>query len=640
MGYVRDKYTKTYFTKRDADGNEVQYGAEGYDAFLRGQIREHDALILSQLNFAGQRVLEFGYGRGEAIKFAVEHEAAHYEGVDFSVAARAIAESFLSSHSITAPTLHTADALDFLRDRVAKNGRDGGERFDIVLMLDFVEHVPRHELRELFTRLPAVMTPKCVVVVNTPAFRYDNDTLAHGIDTRNHERSVDTSDFCEATAGMHCNKYSVASLQGFMCECGYRNISEAHFFVLEEMRNPHGPRRSYRVEWEQARERGCPLVPAYTDDTVEYASEPSGSPQWQCFGEGLLEGIELLATDEYRALAFPGGDHERELFDDCQTEDIDGKVVFDVGGFMGVSSLLFSRMVGPEGRVLSLEPNPWNLIRMQRNFSRNHDLGQKVDIYGFALGDSPGSTAWTFSNSIDDGRSSASRLGSAHATISSADLRQMGFLDDVVLVTTLDAFVEECGVIPDVVNVDIEGAEHLLLLGGVRTLTEHGPTLYIAIRSPFCGLLCSDLLRDLGYRIEPLLEESDGRLMVKASKTPARASESGLYTPWLALKAVPCRHEAGSPRQEDRLLREELAQTRGQLSQTQEELVKTCGQVSQTEEELAKARRLLSQAELEVAVHVALLSDVHRSTSWRVSAPLRLAGRMWRRLRMLRARAE
>jgi FkbM family methyltransferase len=612
MGHLRDKYTSTYFTRRDSEGNMVEYGAAGYEAFLRGEMREQDLLVLSQLSFAGKRVLEFGYGRGEAIKFAIEHGAQLYEGVDFSDAARPIAQSFLSGHGITARRLQTVGALDFLRDQVEQNGRDKGQRFDIVLMLDFAEHVAPYELRELLGQLPTVIAPRCVIVVNTTAFGHDKDIIAHGMDAR----SPDTSDPHEATAGMRCNQYSVPSLQGLMRGCGYRNISEAHFFVPEEMQTPHWPRRSYRVEWERAHEMGYPIIPTYKDDTAEYATAPLDSPRWQTFDEGMLEGIQLLATDEYRACAFPEGDYDRVLFNDCQTVGIEGKVVFDVGGFMGVSSLLFSRMVGPEGRVFSFEPNPWNQIRMQRNFSRNHDLGQKINIYGLALADSPGDLAWTFSGSVDDGHSSTSRLGKAHATIASAELRQLGFIDDLVRATTLDEFVEEYGVVPDVVKVDIEGAEHLLLMGGASTLKQHNPTLYVEIHSPFCGLLCSDLLHDLGYLMDPLLEESDGRLLVKASKTPKQASESRSSPSWLTLSAAAHRPETGSPRQENRVLREQLAQTSDQLSQTQEEL--------------AKARQRFSQAELELAAHAALLLDVRRSTSWRVSAPLRLVGRVMR----------
>jgi FkbM family methyltransferase len=310
----------------------------------------------------------------------------------------------------------------------------------------------------------------------------------------------------------------------------------------------------------------------------EYEDELISSLRWQCFGEGQLEGTELLATDEYRASAFAGGDYDRELFADCETVDMDGSVVFDVGGYMGVSSLLFARMVGKKGRVISFEPNPWNLTRMQRNFSRNYDLGQRIEVHGLALGASRGTAAWTFSDSLDDGHSSTSRLGNAHAAISFAELRQMGFIDDVVRVTTLDAFVDEIGVIPDIVKVDIEGAEHLLLMGGARTLAQHGPTLYVEIHSAFCGLLCSELLRDLGYRMEPLLEESDGRVMIKATKT-AGAMQAGdpegqreSHAAWLALQAVAPRHAAGSPEEENRLLREQLSAANERLNEAQEEL--------------------------------------------------------------------
>jgi FkbM family methyltransferase len=565
MGHARDKYTESYYLRHDVEGAALPYGAEEQDAFLRGVVRDHDARILDRVLFPGRRVLELGYGRGEAAKYAIEHGAGHYEGVDFSEAERRIAEKFLAGHGVGSAVLHTAEALDWVERRLVDHAVDEVEGFDVVLMLDFVEHVPRSELAELLTRLRALLSATALVVVNTPAFRVDNDVVAEGIDVRSDQDCVDSTDLNAATAGMHCNKYTVVSLQRFMSECGYRNISEAHFFIPDVEHDPLGPRRSYRAEWEEAGRQGRPVAGRYEDDEVELAYVPEHLPSWQQFDQGRLQGIELLVHDEYRAAAFCDGEYDRELFDDCGTLDLDGGTVCDVGGFIGVSALLFSRLVGPSGRVLTFEPNPWNVVRLQRNLARNDALGNGIEIYPLALSDVSGETAWTFSDSVDTGYSSTSRLDTAHAAIASSSLAALDFREGMTPVSTLDDVVEARRLVPDVVKIDVEGAEHLLLMGAVRTLTAHAPTLYIEVHSPFCGVACAHLLDGLGYQMEPLAVEHDGRVMLKATKGPAWAGDAAVDVARLKGRLLAAQQENAAERETSRLLRAEVRRTEARL---------------------------------------------------------------------------
>jgi len=56
---------------------------------------------------------------------------------------------------------------------------------------------------------------------------------------------------------------------------------------------------------------------------------------------------------------------------------------------------------------------------------------------------------------------------------------------------TLDEFVERTGIIPDVIKVDIEGAEVDFLRGGLRTLKKHKPSLFIETHNPMAIFLRS-----------------------------------------------------------------------------------------------------------------------------------------------------
>jgi SAM-dependent methyltransferase len=222
MGYMKHKYTRAYFLKEDSAGNKTIFGAEGVEEFKRGGIREQDWDILRRIDFRGKNVLDLGFGRGEAIKYALNNGARRVVGVDFSEDATAIAQEFLTRYDLQAD-LYCTDALGFFNGYALQKN---AEAFDVVLMLDFVEHVPRSELTKVFTLMRDWLSKRSVLAINTPVFKVDNDVIADGLDVR----ARDTSDDFEETAGMHCNRYTKVSLRHYLRSCGFAAVS-GHFFV-------------------------------------------------------------------------------------------------------------------------------------------------------------------------------------------------------------------------------------------------------------------------------------------------------------------------------------------------------------------------------------------------------------------------
>lgn len=519
MGYLRSKYTYEYFTGRKPNGEPAGYGVEGYDAFLEGKIREIDLSILSRLNLKNTRVLEFGFGRGEAIKYVIDHGAVSYTGVDFAKPAVRIAKKFIASNGVKGAKLYCDDALAFVKKLIKRN-----LRFDVVLMFDFVEHVPRRELAELFDDLHKVLSPTAVIAINTPCFRFDNDVISEGFDERNAENTNDFSDLRPETQGMHCNKYTVISLKHFMRGKGYKNISEYHFFVsdIKNKDDAYPVELPFRYMWEKAVADGYPLKKQYNDDVIEYAYIVDDLPTDRKIRNGHLSGISLYLTDFYQRIAFPNGEHDRAMFDDFESFKDKDLIVFDIGGFMGVSSLLFSKLMGDRGQVITFEPNPYNLNRIQRNLSHNPLLSQKIILHPIALGNLNGSIEMLVSNQVDNGYSSTSRLMNTHVEHSHDHLRSIGFVEMLIPIDTLDNYVTSTGRIPDLIKVDIEGAEHLFLLGAKKTLETYSPVLYIELHSQYCAMMCQEILQFLGYDYQILHEESDNRLIVKYVRGSSR----------------------------------------------------------------------------------------------------------------------
>lgn len=518
MGYLRNKYTKEYFTGRNRFGKKVGYGVEGYEDFLKGDIRKIDLSILSQINFKNKNVLEFGFGRGEAIKYGKEHGANIYTGVDFSKQAINIAKKFLKSFNINGFKLYCDDALSYLKKSINNNPT---EKYDIILMFDFIEHIPRTELTKIMVLLNKKIKKKSIIAINTPNFKFDNDVIKEGLDNRNNLDTFDTFDLIEATKGMHCNKYSTISLQKFMKKCGYLNITEHHFYIPKKTKT-FFKYDSYKANWNKYFNEKYPINKNYEEDQIETPNKLEFYPEWITINHGHLKGINLYLTQGYYKTVLSYGEYDQQLFYDLQKNTNHKEIVFDIGGFMGINSLLFSKIIGQKSEIITFEPNPYNVNRMLINFSKNEKTSKNISVINIAISNKIGSTKLLLSNNIDNGYSSTSRLLNTHVEHSQEHLKDLGFFNEKVHQSTIDQFVTSTKIIPNIIKVDIEGAEHLLLLGAKGILKKYSPILYIELHSQYCALKCTEIMDCFGYKNNIIFEESDNRILVKFYKDKSK----------------------------------------------------------------------------------------------------------------------
>ena len=518
MGHLKNKYTKEYYTGKDAKGNQLKYGAtSSLDENGNYILREHDESILKKIDFKEKNVLALGCGRGEELVYAIENGAntKNSVGVDFSSEAIKIAKKLFDDKKLDSPVFYTDDALDFVINYITKVKGNKSKKFDIVIMFDFVEHVPREELIKVLDGLKNLLGKRSILVINTPAYKYDNDVIKNGCDERNQIESFDTSDLVPETQGMHCNKYSLISLQEFMNKEGFINITEAHYFVDKNQVPLNFEYSSYYHRWNVCKENGFSIFSEYTDDIIEFPYPKNVDLKLIRFEEGVLEGISLFLTEEYKKIAYPMGNMDTQMMEDILTMNPIGKTIFDVGTFVGASALVFSKFVGKEGKVIGFEPNPFNRNRSFLNLSHNPSLAQKISIYPYALGKDNRNEKMVLSSEIDSGYSSTSRLKGSHSTLRDSELPS-GFEEVVVEVKTLDTFVRESQEVPDIIKVDIEGAEYDFLLGALETIKKYRPIFYIEIHSEFCAIRCFEILRSEGYSVTIINEEPDNRIMIKA----------------------------------------------------------------------------------------------------------------------------
>lgn len=126
-----------------------------------------------------------------------------------------------------------------------------------------------------------------------------------------------------------------------------------------------------------------------------------------------------------------------------------GARIFNLGAHQGVVALMLAREVGDEGRVVAVEPSPHNAAAALRN--RDLNGMRQVEVVQAAVSDREGTIAFNarLNGQLDDGSGSG------------------GLLE--VPSVTVDALADRFG-IPDVVFLDVEGAELMALRGAERVL--------------------------------------------------------------------------------------------------------------------------------------------------------------------------
>lgn len=555
MGYLKNKYTKEYFLGIQ-DDNKSKFGVEGINEFKTGGIRSIDKHILDRVNFKNQNVLDLGFGRGEAIKYAIEHKAKKVIGVDFSKDANHIAKKFLLKYGLNAE-LHCQDVLTFLNNYIKSQDFTA---FSVILMLDFIEHVPRAELRDILLILRKIISEKSVVVVNTPIFNVDNDVITEGLK----DKARDTSDEVDETQGMHCNRYTKKTLKKFMNECGYTVLS-GHFFVPQI--NLNRLFEGNRFGWNIAYDNGFPIYKKWIKERYEYGMTTREyrnsinrlvkvyhlsinlsklfipeiikiiirkfflntkqeknvimpKPRWYFITDGNLKGRPYYGdpiSNEWQN-SIVEGTYDNFIFRRINRLNLEGKTIYDIGAHVGFHSMNFAQIVGQNGKVYAFEPNLSNIKRMKLILSKNKDLAERIKIYDFAIANRKIITTFYYSSIIDNGYSSGSYIDKAHIPRPITEYSQIGFKKKKVNTLPLDNILQDLGGTPPIlIKIDVEGAENQVLDGAKQLIKKYHPIFLIEVHTIYCSYYVTNFLKSLNYSLEVLKEESDGRCFIYAT---------------------------------------------------------------------------------------------------------------------------
>jgi FkbM family methyltransferase len=143
-----------------------------------------------------------------------------------------------------------------------------------------------------------------------------------------------------------------------------------------------------------------------------------------------------------------------------------GMTVFDIGAQSGFYTLLLSRRVGSAGRVVAFEPLPANFRMLEENIGLNKI--ENVMIRKDAVGDRSGEISFHFP--VEEASLVAGPLLAGESTE-----------DIFVNCVTLDDFVSIEQIRPDLVKMDVEGAEGSVVEGALRTIRDFHPIFVIEL---------------------------------------------------------------------------------------------------------------------------------------------------------------
>jgi FkbM family methyltransferase len=175
-----------------------------------------------------------------------------------------------------------------------------------------------------------------------------------------------------------------------------------------------------------------------------------------------------------------------------------GDTFFDIGAHHGWYSIWASSLVGDDGAVYLFEPSPANLSILHWHRNRNH-FGQWTIVAKAVSDEDSSGSHFVLIDAGDSPMNSLTTGAPGMPLMEGRDIRMTS-----VRTVTLDSFCQQSGVRPNVVKVDVEGAELLVLHGARRLLDETRPILLLAVHPYWLPAGQSpgqirQLLDELGY---------------------------------------------------------------------------------------------------------------------------------------------
>lgn len=176
-----------------------------------------------------------------------------------------------------------------------------------------------------------------------------------------------------------------------------------------------------------------------------------------------------------------------------------GDWVVEAGANTGTETLLISRLVGDNGKILAFEPVPHVVSKLKQNLDLNGI--KNADVKALALGDSAKEISFYIYPQDHPNQGMGSKV-----------LENSGLEKITVFQTTLDSLSDE-GTLSriDFLKMDVQGAELDILRGGFNCISKYRPKVFLEAAGGLSNLkTIYDYLSGLNYVVRVI--KRDGQL--------------------------------------------------------------------------------------------------------------------------------
>ncbi len=188
------------------------------------------------------------------------------------------------------------------------------------------------------------------------------------------------------------------------------------------------------------------------------------------------------------------------LFDWAEEFVRKGDVVWDIGANVGLFTFSAANIAGATGYVLAIEADSWLVELLRRSVKTRPELSADCEVLSAAVSDSVDITRFQI----------AARGRSTNHLADVSGSTQTGGVRDSMLVGTvsIDWLLERLPA-PQVVKIDVEGAEYQVLQGAHKLLSSLHPTILCEVSSKAAQV--GRLLKGHGYLMFDLDVHKDKR---------------------------------------------------------------------------------------------------------------------------------
>jgi FkbM family methyltransferase len=231
--------------------------------------------------------------------------------------------------------------------------------------------------------------------------------------------------------------------------------------------------------------------------------------------------MEVGLVDVIERSLLVGNRWDEEVLQEVRRVLGPGKVFVDVGANIGYFSLLASRLVGDEGRVLALEPSHANLARLCQHLWMNS--AKNVLLTASAAGSEAGVASSGFPTPNNAGAATLRPIGAVRSNLA--------------MTLRLDELLSGLGLVPDLLKIDVEGFELEVLKGMQRTLRQSRPLVICELTERFLAELGQssrqmlELMESHGYSCRILNGKEAGRVIDSASASLPMDQVDVLFSP-------------------------------------------------------------------------------------------------------------